>query len=113
MFFSVVMPVYNRERHVGRSVASVLGQAFDDYELILVDDCSTDSSLTMMRSFEAPNVKVIARNKSGGAGAARNTGIAAARGEWIVLLDSDDELVPGALATLSARASGAPDTIEG
>jgi glycosyltransferase involved in cell wall biosynthesis len=113
MFFSIVMPVYNRERHVGRSVASVLTQAFDDYELILVDDCSTDNSLAVMRGFEASNVRVIARKKSGGAGGARNTGIAAALGEWIVLLDSDDELVPGALARLFERAAAAPDTVEG
>jgi len=113
MFFSIVMPVQNRERFVGRSVASVLAQTFADCELILVDDCSTDNSLTVMRGFEAPNVNVIARDKPGGPGGARNTGIAAARGEWIVLLDSDDELVPGALALLFEQASAAPDAVAG
>ncbi len=113
MFFSIVMPVYNREGFVRRAVASVLAQAFDDYELILVDDCSTDNSLTVMRGFAAPNVRIIARDKPGRTGGARNTGIAAARGDWIVFLDSDDELVPGALAIMFEQASAAPDTVEG
>ncbi len=113
MFFSIVIPVYNREKHVGRAAASALAQTFGDFELILVDDCSSDNSLTLIRGFSAPNVQIIARDKPGGVGGARNTGIAAARGEWIVFLDSDDELVPGALDVMFERASAAPATVAG
>src|SRR5689334_11061097 len=101
MFFSIVIPVHNRERHIRRAVASALAQTFGDYELILVDDCSTDTSLAVMQGLAAPNVRVVTRDKRGGVGGARNTGIAVARGDWIVFLDSDDELVPGALAVMS------------
>lgn len=113
MFFSIVIPVHNRETPIRRAVASALAQTFGDYELILVDDGSTDTSLTVMRGFAAPNVQVIARDISGGVGAARNTGIAAARGDWVVFLDSDDELVPGALDVMSQRASAAPEAVAG
>jgi glycosyltransferase involved in cell wall biosynthesis len=113
MFFSIVVPVYNREKLVRRCVASVRAQDFSDYELVLVDDRSADNSLAEMRKLEAPDLKIIARTATGGTGGARNTGVAAARGEWIVFLDSDDELVPDALATLFEAASAAPDTVEG
>lgn len=113
MFFSIVIPVHNRETHIRRAVASALAQTFGDYELILVDDCSTDSSLAVMRSLAAPNVQVLARDKRGGVGGARNTGIAAARGDWVVLLDSDDELVPGALDIMFERAAASPDAVAG
>src|ERR1044071_906289 len=104
MFFSIVIPVYNRETHIGRTVASALAQTFGDYELILVDDCSTDNSLAVIRRFAASNVRVISRDKPGGVGGARNPGVAVARGDWIVFLDSDDELVPRALDVMFERA---------
>ena len=113
MFFSIVVPVYNREKLIRRCVASVRAQDFSDYELILVDDSSVDNSLAEMRKLEAPDVKIIARTTTGGTGGARNSGVAAADGVWIVFLDSDDELVPGALATLFEAASAAPDSVEG
>jgi glycosyltransferase involved in cell wall biosynthesis len=113
MFFSIVVPVYNREKLIRRCVASVRAQDFSDYELVLVDDGSADNSLAEMRKLEAPDLKIIARRTTGGTGGARNTGVAAAEGDWIVFLDSDDELVPGALATLFEAASAAPDTVEG
>jgi glycosyltransferase involved in cell wall biosynthesis len=113
MFFSIVIPVYNRETHIGRAVASALAQTFGDYELILVDDCSTDNSLAVMQGFAAPNVRIVTRDKLGGVGGARNTGVAVAQGDWIVFLDSDDELVPGGLDIMFERASAAPDAVAG
>ncbi len=106
MLFSIIVPVHNREKQIARSVASVTGQQFTDWELILVDDRSTDGSLALMRTMTASNLKVIARDVQRGTGEARNTGVAAAQGEWIIFLDSDDELVPGALSALAEHASG-------
>ena len=113
MLFSIIVPVYNREKQIARCVASVSGQQFADWELILIDDHSSDGSLALMRAMTVPNLKIIARDKQSGTGEARNTGVAAARGEWIVFLDSDDELVSGALSVLAQHALAAPDDVEG
>jgi glycosyltransferase involved in cell wall biosynthesis len=113
MLFSIIVPVHNREKQIGRCVASVTGQQFSDWELILVDDRSSDGSLALMRTMTGPNLKVIARDKQSGTGEARNTGVAAARGDWIIFLDSDDELVPGALPIIAEHARAAPDDVEG
>ena len=111
MLFSIVVPVYNRAAKIGRCVASVLGQDFDDYELILVDDGSTDDSSARMRALSDRHVRTLFNEHNRGTGPARNTGVDAARGDWIIFLDSDDELVPGALAIIAnLAAQAAPDT---
>lgn len=112
MLLSVVVPVFNRESHIGRCIASVLAQSDAEFELILVDDGSTDASLARMRGFADPRLRVIAGGRNRGPSPARNIGIDAARGEWVVSLDSDDELVPGALGRISGLAAGAPDDID-
>lgn len=91
MFFSVIIPVYNVEKYLKECVDSILNQTFSDYELILVDDGSTDGSPQICDDYAAidSRVKVI-HNKNGGASAARNTGMKAAQGEYIINIDSDD-----------------------
>lgn len=86
------MPVYNRETIVSTSVDSILSQRYTHFELICVDDCSQDKSNEILRAYTAkdPRVKLIRHEKNKGRSAARNTGIAAARGEWLCFLDSDD-----------------------
>ena len=111
MFFSIIVPVYNRERLIGRCVASVLSQDVDDFELILVDDGSTDGSLARMRRFGDPRIRVFQQGINQGVGRARNAGVDASEGAWIVFLDSDDELVPGALGRMRELALGAPADI--
>ena len=106
MPLSIVVPVYNRATLIGRCVASVLTQAFGDYELILVDDASTDDSLARMREFSDPRIRIVQHERNRGTGAGRNTGIDAARGEWIVFLDSDDELMKGAFGRLQLSGFG-------
>ncbi len=98
-FFSVVMPMYNRERYVKEAIDSVLTQSDTDFELIVVDDGSTDRSLEIVERIDDPRLRLL-RNQHGGGAAARNTGIKAARGEFIVWIDSDDKQAPGALAAL-------------
>lgn len=97
--FSVIIPVHNRERLVGDTIRSVLTQG-GDVEIIAVDDGSTDGSLDVLRSFGTA-VRVIAQENRG-PGAARNAGLEAARGQYIVFLDSDDLWLPWTLETVRA-----------
>ncbi len=86
---SVVIPVYNKANYVGQTIQSVLKQTFTDYELILVNDGSSDASLAVLQNFKANNIKLIDQTNKGLC-AARNIGIQAAQGEIIALLDADD-----------------------
>lgn len=96
---SVVIPLYNKEPIIERTVNSVLSQPFKNFELIIVDDGSTDNSVAVVESIHDDHIRLI-RQKNGGPGAARNTGANNARGEWILFLDADDELAEGALEHL-------------
>jgi glycosyltransferase involved in cell wall biosynthesis len=95
--FSVLMPAYNREKYVGQAVDSVLSQDFTDYELFVIDDGSTDKTLQILESY-GTRIKVL-RQTNQGPEVARNKAAAQAQGEYLVLLDSDDLLLPCALAT--------------
>ena len=86
---SVIMPVYDVERYVAAAIQSVLDQSFKDFELIIIDDGGSDSSLAICRGFVDPRIRIISQSNRGLAGA-RNTGIMQARGAYIALLDSDD-----------------------
>lgn len=86
---SVVIPTFNDAQRVGRAVQSVLAQTLHPREILVVDDGSTDETTAALRVFDG-QVRVI-RQENKGAGAARNTGVRAARGEWLAFLDSDDE----------------------
>jgi teichuronic acid biosynthesis glycosyltransferase TuaG len=89
---SVVMPLYNSAPYMRESIGSVLKQTFQDWELILIDDCSGDESLAVAREFSATDsrIRTIALPQNRGGGEARNAGIAAAEGRYIAFLDSDD-----------------------
>ena len=91
---SVIIPTYNRAHLVGRAIRSVLNQTYQDFELIVVDDGSTDNTGEVVRSFNDDRIKCIRHEENKGGGAARNTGIRAAWGEYIAFLDSDDEWLP-------------------
>ena len=91
---SVIVPVYNGERTIERCVQSVLGQTLSDFELIVVDDASTDSTLARLARFNDPRLSVLVQRENRGVSAARNRGIAAARADLICFLDSDDEYLP-------------------
>jgi glycosyltransferase involved in cell wall biosynthesis len=93
---SVVIPAYNAGRFIKRTIDSVLAQTFTDYELIVVDDGSTDNTGEIVKGY-GPKVRYIYQ-KNAGDGPARNAGIAAAIGEWIAFLDHDDEWLPEKLA---------------
>jgi glycosyltransferase involved in cell wall biosynthesis len=102
---SVVMPVYNTARYLGESVGSVLAQTFPDWELLAVDDGSTDDAPRILDDYAKrdPRVKVI-HQANAGLSAARNAGMDVACGEYLCFLDDDDLLEPQALEVLCARA---------
>ena len=96
---SVIMPVYNTAKFLGRAIDSVLAQSFTDFELILVNDGSKDDSLAICRSYEQKDARVkVIDKENGGAGSARNAGVAASNGEFVAFPDSDDWIEPDAYA---------------
>ena len=103
--FSVVVPAYNVQAYLRAAIMSVLEQDFDDVEVVAVDDCSPDNSGLIIDELAArdPRVKAVHLSENVGLGGARNAGVAAATGDYIVFLDGDDTLTPGALAALADR----------
>ena len=99
---SIILPVYNRAATLARCVESVRAQTFADWELIAVDDASSDASVAALASFAEPRLRILRHERNGGPSAARNTALRAARGEFVALLDSDDEWLPQKLAVQMA-----------
>ena len=97
---SVIIPTFNRATVIMRAINSVLAQDCPDFELIIVDDGSTDNTKTMLAPLhEARRLKYLAHTTKSGVSAARNSGIRVAAGQFISFLDSDDEWLPGKLTT--------------
>lgn len=96
-FISVVIPLYNKEKCIAQSLQSVLNQSHTDFEIVVVDDGSTDKSVEIVEGIEDARLKLF-KQPNAGPSKARNTGVGHASGEWIVFLDADDELLPNALS---------------
>ncbi len=96
---SVVMPLYNKEKDVARAIRSALAQRYHDFELIVVNDGSTDSSAEAVRGIDDSRIRLVEQENAGVA-AARNRGIAEARADLVAFLDADDEWLPEFLATV-------------
>ena len=105
---SVVIPLWNKRAEVGAAIASVLAQTVPPLEIIVVDDGSTDGSAAVVEAFTSPLVRLI-RQPNGGVSAARNRAIGEARGEWVALLDADDEWRPEFLEKVSLLSLECPD----
>ena len=105
---SVVMPVYNVEIYVAEAVTSVLSQTYENFELLIVDDGSTDASVDICNLIDDPRIRLIRQANRGLAGA-RNTGIREARGDYIAFLDSDDLWAPEKLARHVAYLEANPE----
>ena len=97
--FSVIIPAYNAEKFIVHSITSVLNQSYGDFELIVIDDGSTDGTKAQIERFTDARIRYVYQ-KNGGVSAARNKGILESRGEYVCFLDSDDEWKPGHLALL-------------
>lgn len=104
---SIILPTFNRLDVIGRAVASVILQTHADWELIVVDDGSTDGTLERLQGLD-PRLRLL-RQPNQGVYGARNTGLAAARGRWITFLDSDDAWMPHFLALTTAFLRAHPD----
>jgi glycosyltransferase involved in cell wall biosynthesis len=106
--YSVVIPLWNKEREVGRAIASVLVQSVGDIEVIVVNDGSTDAGRAVVDAVEDPRIRVLDQANAG-VSAARNTGIAAARGTFVAFLDADDQWLPDFLERVAGLARRFPD----
>lgn len=111
MLFSVIIPVYNTATYLAKCLDSVIGQTFDDYEVICVDDGSTDNSHEIIDRY-APRIKHFKsiRQPNKGIGSARNAGLQVAEGEYVLFLDSDDWIAAETLETLD-REMGDADMV--
>ncbi|QYZ79904.1 glycosyltransferase family 2 protein [Methanofollis formosanus] len=96
---SVVIPLYNKGSYIARALNSVFVQTFQNFEVIVVDDGSTDNGAEIVRGFDDPRISLI-QQKNAGVSSARNRGIEATRAELIAFLDADDEWMPNHLRTL-------------
>lgn len=108
--FSVVVPVYNRAATIAATLRSVLGQTFSDFEIVVVDDGSTDDPRPALAALADPRIRLV-RQENGGGGSARNRGIDEAQGKYVAFLDSDDLFLPHKLETVARRLDGDERTV--
>lgn len=94
---SIIVPTYNREKEISRAINSILQQTYEDYEIIIVDDGSTDHTRSVVEQIKDDRIRYIQLEQNQGAGHARNIGIQEARFDYIAFLDSDDEWMPDKL----------------
>jgi glycosyltransferase involved in cell wall biosynthesis len=94
---SIVMPSYNTGAYIAESIRSVLEQTYTDWELLIVDDCSTDDTVEVIRSFDDPRIVLLQNETNSGAALSRNYALREAKGRWIAFLDSDDLWEPDKL----------------
>jgi len=104
---SVIIPVYNAERYLKKCLDSLLEQTFQDYEVIIINDGSKDSSGEICEEYKKLNSKIqVIHQENQGVSKARNTAIEKAQGEWLFFLDADDELFKNSLETLYSHTKG-------
>lgn len=98
---SIIVPVYNTEQYLPQCIDSILSQSYADFELLLIDDGSTDGSGTICDAYAQKDKRVrVFHKENGGVSSARNLGLEKAGGEWICFVDSDDELMPNGLQVM-------------
>jgi glycosyltransferase involved in cell wall biosynthesis len=108
---SIIIPTYNRSRLIARAVKSVLNQTYQNFELIIVDDGSTDGTKEVVAGFNDERIRYVRHEKNKGEAAARNTGIKAAKCNYIAYQDSDDEWLPEKLAKQMKLLENAPPEV--
>ena len=115
LLFSIVIHLYNKGKYIADTMASVLSQTYADFEVIVVDDGSTDNGGNVVKSIADNRIKYFYKD-NGGVSSARNYGVAKANGEWIYILDADDFMMPNALEfffNVLASFSGKLDVVTG
>lgn len=109
MTFSVIIPLYNKAPYVRKTIESVLGQTFDDYELIIIDNGSNDGSSEIMASFTDPRIRIVRLEENVGVSNARNKGVELSTAPYITFLDADDWWEPTFLEEMAALIERHPD----
>ncbi len=94
---TVFIPVYNREHYIGEAIESILAQTFSDFEILLIDDGSTDLSVEKVRSYTDARIRLVCNDENLGIPKTRNRGVSLARGQYMAMLDSDDRAYPDRL----------------
>jgi len=92
--FSVVIPLYNKSNYIKKAIESVCAQSFEDFELVIVNDCSTDNSLEIAKTYNDPRIRFLEHSENKGLSASRNTGIKNTSAQYIAFLDADDSWKP-------------------
>lgn len=110
-FFSIVVPTYNRERIICRCIDSCLQQSFTDFELVVVDDHSSDGTLAALERYDDPRLQVVRQERNRGISPSRHAGVVNSTGTWVVIVDSDWELLPGALERMREIVSDLPEGV--
>ena len=93
---SIIIPLYNKGKYIKNTIDSILSQNFDDFEIVVVNDGSTDNSLEIVSRIQSDKIHIYTK-ENGGPASARNYGVREANGDWIMILDADDSLEPDAL----------------
>lgn len=91
---SIIMPAYNDEKYIKESILSVLNQTYTEWELIIVEDCSTDNTCKIIRTFDDERIRLLKNDNNMGAALSRNRALREAKGRWIAFLDADDIWAP-------------------
>ena len=99
-FFTIVIPLFNKSNYISNTIESVLAQTFQDFEVLIVEDCSTDASLKMVSAIQSDKIRILQHDQNKGLSASRNTGIKNAMTQYIAFLDADDVWKPNYLETI-------------
>ncbi|MFM7086800.1 MAG: glycosyltransferase family 2 protein [Cyanobium sp.] len=110
--FSICIPVFNRERVITRALRSCLQQNGNDFEIVVTDDHSSDGTILAIEALQDARIRLVRHRSNQGHGPARNSAIEAALGNWIIELDSDDELLPNGLDHIRAAVQAASPDVD-
>jgi glycosyltransferase involved in cell wall biosynthesis len=108
-FFSVIIPLYNKENYVEKAINSILNQTYNNFEIIIIDDCSTDLSYEIAKKNVSEKIRLIKHDKNKGLSASRNTGILNSKAEYITFLDADDVWKPTYLEEIKSLIDTFPE----